>query len=227
MSVTMRKVRLTARGAVAAGSLVLAFITGWALWPVDGASAAVMPKPATHDGAWVSAHGTFAQADVASCYLCHEQSYCNGCHDSDNPKEAYHKTNYVYTHYLDKFVDDRECASCHDHQDFCVACHEARKAEAGGRPASHAQPGWTTAGHADVAAYELDACASCHDPVGAEPVCMRCHRTGISPHGEDTVTRMGRGPWHDDRGYVCFRCHSPASDFCSKCHEYEEEEEEE
>lgn len=223
MFVKIRKIRLTPGAAVAVGGVVLALAAGWALWPVDDASAAGMPKPATHDDAWASEHGTFARGDAGSCYLCHEQSYCDACHASDNPKEAYHKTNYVYTHYLDKFIDDRECSSCHDNQDFCVACHEASRATSGGRPASHAQPGWTTSGHAAVVAYELDACASCHDPVGAEPVCMRCHRSGISPHGEDTVTRMGRGPWHDDKGYVCFRCHRSGGDFCSKCHEYEEE----
>ncbi|NIT36016.1 MAG: hypothetical protein GTN49_05865 [candidate division Zixibacteria bacterium] len=201
--------------AVAGGAVVLvAFIS---LMPAKNAAAARRAKPATHDAAWAAEHATFAKSDVRSCYVCHEQSYCDACHASDDPKEAYHKTNYVYTHYLDKFIDDRECASCHDNQDFCVACHEASRAAAGGRPASHGQPGWTTVGHADVVAYELDACAACHDPVGAEPVCMRCHRSGISPHGEDTVTRMGKGPWHEDRGYVCFRCHN-RTDFCTKCH---------
>jgi hypothetical protein len=220
----IRKIRPTPGAAVAVGGVVLALVVAWALWPVEDASAAGMPKPATHDAAWASEHGTFARGDAASCYRCHEQSYCDACHASDNPLEAYHKTNYVYTHYLDKFIDERECSSCHDYQDFCVTCHEAsRTASGGGRPASHAQPGWTTSGHAAVVAYELDACASCHDPVGAEPVCMRCHRTGISPHGEDTVTRMGKGPWHEDRGYVCFRCHNHGEDFCSKCHEYEGE----
>jgi hypothetical protein len=191
--------------------------------PAHEAAAAGKPKPATHDHAWATEHATFAKGNVQGCYMCHEQSYCDACHASDNPKEAYHKTNYVYTHYLDKFIDDRECASCHDNQGFCVACHEDSKAESGGRPASHAQSGWTTAGHAEVVAYELDACAACHDPIGAEPVCMRCHRSGISPHGENTVTRMGKGPWHDDRGYVCSRCHDRGRDFCSKCHEYAEE----
>ncbi len=218
-----QKMRVTPGVALAVAGAAVVLIAFISLIPAKDAAAAGKPKPASHDAAWRTEHATFAESDVQSCYLCHEQSYCDACHASDNPKEAYHKTNYVYTHYLDKFIDDRECASCHDNQDFCVACHEARKAAAGGRPASHAQPGWSTTGHAEVVAYELDACAACHDPVGAEPVCMRCHRTGISPHGENTVTRMGKGPWHEDKGYVCFRCHYRGGDFCAKCHEFEEE----
>ncbi|HUV87834.1 MAG TPA: hypothetical protein VMX79_12075 [bacterium] len=219
MAASRRRLRRAAAALAGAGVVLLA---GYALWPADGAPAAALAKPATHDAAWTTAHAAFARADVQSCYLCHERSYCDACHASDSPKEAYHKTNYVYTHYLDKFIDDRECASCHDNQDFCVACHEDRRGASGGRPASHAQPGWTTVGHAEVVAYELDACASCHDPLGAEPVCMRCHRSGINPHGEDTVTRMGKGPWHEDRGYVCYRCHGAGAVFCSKCHERRE-----
>jgi hypothetical protein len=221
-----RKLRVARAGALALGGTMVLLLLGYALWPAEDAGAAGLSKPASHDHAWATEHAAFAKSDVQNCYICHQQSYCDSCHASDNPKEAYHKTNYVYTHYLDKFIDDRECASCHNNQDFCVACHEASRATSGGRPASHAQPGWSTTGHAEVVAYELDACVACHDPVGAEPVCMRCHRTGISPHGEDTVTRMGKGPWHDDPGYVCFRCHQRGPDFCSKCHEYEGEGEE-
>jgi hypothetical protein len=221
-----RKLRVARAGALALGGTMVLLLLGYALWPAEDAAAAGLSKPASHDHAWATEHAAFAKSDVQNCYICHQQSYCDSCHASDNPKEAYHKTNYVYTHYLDKFIDDRECASCHNNQDFCVACHEASRATSGGRPASHAQPGWSTTGHAEVVAYELDACVACHDPVGAEPVCMRCHRTGISPHGEDTVTRMGKGPWHDDPGYVCFRCHQRGPDFCSKCHEYEGEGEE-
>jgi hypothetical protein len=207
----------------AASIIVIAVVVAVAFFSRDEAAAAGKPKPATHDGAWKTGHATFAKSDATSCYLCHDRSsYCNSCHDSDNPKEAYHKTNYVYTHYLDKYIDERECASCHDNQEFCVACHEAESAANGGRPSSHAQPAWTTTGHAEIAASEIDTCAACHDVLGAEPVCMRCHRTGISPHGEHTVTKMGKGPWHDDPGYVCFQCHRVGQDFCSKCHDYED-----
>jgi len=220
----MRKIGLTPGALVAVGvgvAVVIFFLAA----PAEEAAAAGKPKPATHDAAWANEHGTFAKSNAASCYTCHEQHYCDACHASDDPTEAYHKTNYVYTHYLDKFIDDRECAACHDNQEFCVTCHETSAAAGGGRPASHSQPGWTTAGHSAVVAYELDACAACHDPVGADPTCMRCHRTGISPHGDDTVTRMGKGPWHDDKGYVCFQCHRTSGDFCGKCHEEPEEEE--
>lgn len=184
--------------------------------PTEFAEAAVkIGAPATHDHGWREEHASLARANIQTCYTCHDQSYCTACHNSDNPKEGYHKTNYVYSHYLDKFIDERDCAACHDRQNFCVSCHE----ETGGRPANHATTGWMTSGHAAVAAAEIDTCASCHDASGADPVCMRCHRSGISPHGENTVTRMGRGPWHEDKGYVCYRCHSAGDEFCSKCHE--------
>ncbi len=205
-----RKFRIAPVLIFAIVGLGVALVAVTSVVPAHEAAAAGKPKPATHDHAWADEHATFAKGNVQSCYLCHEQSYCDACHASDDPTEAYHKTNYVYTHYLDKFIEDSECASCHDNQEFCVTCHEDSKAEAGGRPASHAQPGWSTAGHAEVVAYELDACAACHDPIGAEPVCMRCHRSGISPHGDNPVIGVERGPWQTDKGYVCFQCHSTA-----------------
>ncbi len=206
----IRKFRIMPVFIFAIVGLGVALVAVTSVVPAHEAAAAGKPKPATHDQAWANEHATFAKGDVQSCYLCHEQSYCDACHASDDPLEAYHKTNYVYTHYLDKFIEDTECASCHDNQEFCVTCHEDSEAEAGGRPASHSQPGWSTVGHADVVAYELDACAACHDPIGAEPVCMRCHRSGISPHGNNPVIDVESGPWQTDKGYVCFQCHSTA-----------------
>jgi hypothetical protein len=202
-----KKIGLIPGGLAAVGvgaALAIFFLAA----PAEEAVAAGTPKPATHDAAWADEHGTFATSNDASCYTCHEQHYCDSCHASDDPTEAYHKTNYVYTHYLDKFIDDRECAACHDNQEFCNTCHEAAAAEGGGRPASHNRPGWITTGHADVAAYEIDSCAACHDPAAADPTCMRCHRTGISPHGNNPIIDVADGPWQNDPGYVCFRCHS-------------------
>ncbi len=194
----------------AACAVVLCFVAVVALTvfgPTPDAAAGGMPKPPTHDGAWRTGHATFAKGDVKSCYACHDQSYCTSCHNSDNPKEAYHKTNYRYTHYLDKFMDEKECATCHDRQEFCVSCHEDTAYENNaGRPPSHIDPGWTTSGHAEVAPAEIDTCASCHDVAGTDPVCISCHR-GINPHGNNPITEADKGPWDKDTSYVCYKCH--------------------
>ena len=222
MKTNESKLRAALVAAAAALVLAVAVVGISSALAARDADAAGIPKPANHDAAWRQGHSTAAKADARGCYSCHDQSYCTGCHNSDNPKEGFHKTNYVYTHYLDKYLDEKDCSACHDRQDFCNACHETTRATpGGGRPPNHHDPGWSAQGHAAVAPYEIDSCAACHDPAGADPVCMQCHRTGVSPHGSDTVTRMGKGPWHEDKGYVCYRCHGESEDFCGKCHEDE------
>ncbi len=199
------------RHAASLSAVAIAMMAAFALISqLTAPDAAVgLAKPASHDNSWRTGHATFAKGNDASCAACHDRSYCNSCHYSDNPKEAYHKTNYAYTHSLDKFLDERDCASCHETQTFCVTCHETNaNVSTGGRPATHSQLGWSTSGHAEVAGSELDTCVACHDVAGADPVCMRCHRTGISPHGDNPVINMSSGPWQNDPGYVCFQCHS-------------------
>jgi len=186
----------------------------------DEAAAAGMPKPATHDQNWRTGHAAFGKTEARDCAGCHDQSYCTACHNSDNPKEGFHKANYVYTHYLDKFLDERECASCHDNQTFCVACHWQFQNKSGAlKPLYHNDPGWAASRHAAVARDDLDACASCHDSLNPEPVCLRCHRT-VSPHADmSLINAMGKGPWHDNADYVCFKCHDRGDDFCGRCHD--------
>ncbi len=156
-----------------------------------------------HDRGWLDDHQADAKMDSKSCEMCHEREYCNACHFSDNPLEAFHKTNYVYTHTLDRFIDRTECASCHDYESFCNACHTA----AAGRPADHLVTGWTTTGHPEGAREDIERCASCHSGLAGEQICLRCHRVGINPHGDDFDLSFDKGPWKDDAGYVCYKCH--------------------
>jgi hypothetical protein len=81
--------------------------------------------------------------------------------------------------------------------------------------------------HADFGRNDIEVCAGCHDQSGAEPTCMQCHRTIVSPH-PDGFMRDVKGTWHDDENAVCFVCHEsgarrPGVGFCGGCHGRETE----
>jgi hypothetical protein len=218
----MRKLGLVIRwvSAVLAGAAVLLIV---AVVAFSSLSAVTCPALAgdevvykTHDRGWIDDHSMDAKLDSKSCEMCHEREFCNACHFSDNPLKYFHNQNFVYTHTLDRYIDETECTSCHDYGSFCNACHTA----AAGRPADHLSAGWTTTGHPEAARDDIENCAACHGDLAGERVCLNCHRI-VNPHGDDFLSGVSRGPWHDDPGYVCYECHSrtPGSGFCIACHE--------
>lgn len=208
-------------------------------------------RPKDHVADWVLDHSITARSDARSCETCHRESYCSECHEgaalglaivnkADAPVDRIgpmasahdsndllilqraHDLNYRWTHGSDVRAKTLDCAVCHEPQTFCNACHNPENDASRLRPVWHDLANFKFSMHADFARQDIEVCATCHEESGAEPTCMQCHRTTVSPH-PDGFMRDVKGSWHDDRNAVCFACHengtrSPGVGFCGRCH---------
>lgn len=163
ISDVVRRRGMTIRSAAAAA--VLLALTAGLAWSENRTP---FPRPDSHRGAWVDAHGIEARMNAgdagqigSSCLVCHEKNDCIACHSTRPPKDH---TNYwrVAGHGLTASVSRDRCLICH-RQDYCVRCHNETA------PRSHTA-GWINR-H----------CQYCHPP-GRVPggSCGVCHKT--SPH---------------------------------------------
>jgi len=126
-------------------------------------------------GTWrVPDHGKIAKQDIGQCTMCHQKTYCKGCHGVDVP-------------HPDKFVkkehgqvgqqDPLLCQKCHREQDFCNACHHKGYT---GPPG-----GWVPAHKAVVAQAGPAYCFNCHGPT----FCASCHVRGEKQPRMERMTR--------------------------------------
>lgn len=210
--------------------------------------------PEDHGPDWVLDHVEVARQDGRTCETCHQQSYCQECHDGaalglsirglpNRPAspigelatahqgrdlltlQRVHNLNYRYTHGTDVRAKTSDCAVCHETVNFCAACHNPETDIGRRRPVTHDLPGFRFSTHAIEARNDIERCASCHDPAAAEPTCLQCHRTTVSPHPDGFMQDV-KGPWHEDRNAVCYVCHDNRSrvtgvGFCSSCHAFQ------
>lgn len=209
-------------------------------------------RPADHGPDWVLDHVESARQDSKSCENCHRPTYCEECHDgaalgmsirgkNGAPTDLIgplatahegkdllilqrqHDLNYRFTHGADVKSKTSDCASCHEMGSFCGACHNPENDGGRTKPVWHDVAGFGAAGgHAEMARKDIEVCASCHDRDAAEPTCLQCHRTTVSPHPVGFMKDV-HGPWHDDNSAVCFVCHESGArrageGFCGKCH---------
>ena len=166
----------------------------------------------------------------------------------DNAKEQkimrVHDFNYRYTHGIDANTNSSSCLSCHNRETFCNECHQVEGGDfalEGMVPESHQDPNFTTFGrgtgggeHAVLAKRNIESCAACHDPAGADPNCILCHTDsdgieGTNPKTHETGFMSGeQGDWHTDQGSLCYNCHLDANarpggqfgqGFCGYCHQ--------
>jgi ssDNA-binding Zn-finger/Zn-ribbon topoisomerase 1 len=103
-----------------------------------------------------------------------------------------HSLTYRYTHGFDARAQSSRCATCHETESFCVSCHENGYDANGVRvvPQSHLLSGFVTIGgssamnrHGKMAEMDLEACATCHHVEGGDPICAKCHESGIVKGG--------------------------------------------
>lgn len=118
--------------------------------------------PVSHKtGTWqVPDHGKTAKQDISVCTVCHQKTYCRGCHGVEVP-------------HSDKFVKDDHgaigrknpavCQKCHRQKDFCNSCHHKGYQ---GPPG-----GWVPTHKAVVAQVGPAYCFNCHGPT----YCATCH----------------------------------------------------
>jgi len=180
---------------------------------------------AAHPVGWRHSHKYEASRNDESCRTCHPNTdYCQDCHEGDNLRQTSHDLNYKFTHTLDAKGKEKDCMVCHTNQSFCNDCHQREEV----MPTNHSSASWPRHDHGREAARDLESCAGCHDD--EDPTCLRCHTdiddirgTDPSPHGPGFISERGKGPWHDDPAYFCYRCHRPGSQFrepgfCRYCH---------
>lgn len=165
----------------------------------------------------------------------------------DNTKQQnitrVHDLNYRYTHGIDLKGKSTECQTCHQTETFCAECHESKGGDfalEGNVPVSHKMPNFVTIGvgtgggqHALLARRDIERCAACHDVQGADANCILCHTDNDGVKGTNPKTHANNfmsseeGDWHNDRGSVCYSCHTDANahpggvrgiGFCGYCH---------
>lgn len=136
-------------------------------------------KPPSHSIDFVHSHSDLADYSVENmsanmnCSNCHQQQYCQDCHEGDNLDRITHPLNFQFTHALSAQGKERDCAVCHTERQFCIECHQSNNI----RPHNHTA-GWaiTNIGgrHRDEALNDLESCMACHEQ-NAELICQKCH----------------------------------------------------
>lgn len=138
-------------------------------------------KPASHTINFAHSHSDLAKNGVnemssgMGCVNCHQQSFCQECHEGENLDQTTHPLNYAFTHALEAQGKEKDCGVCHQDRLFCNDCHRDYQVF----PHNHQQSGWAVpiAGglHAIEAANDLESCASCHEQ-NALDICEPCHK---------------------------------------------------
>jgi hypothetical protein len=127
-------------------------------------------RPADHGFDWVHVHREEASQDDDRCAMCHNEDYCQECHEGgrllpaqsleSNPFIPYgpqvagkeplirraHDLNYRYTHGLDASGKESDCLACHGFESFCSDCHAPKDDPEKFRPFWHGGTGWSTFG---------------------------------------------------------------------------------
>ena len=186
----------------------------------------------SHTGNFTETHAAVARGNLRLCAQCHEEQYCNDCHQQENvglpPDLKYpdvtrrhwvHEGDFLTRHFLEARFNSGQCIKCHA-QAFCRNCHEIEGIAdifPGSRTDMTADPHPLGFGfredptspnfHGRIARREIFSCAGCHDN-GADTICLECHSTvekggwGINPHPLGFTSRLGK-----TRDRVCLACH--------------------
>jgi hypothetical protein len=128
--------------------------------------------PRSHTREWIIAHEEDARLSEDYCANCHDQAFCQDCHQGDNIEPRPHRRNWIYTHSIGARKGIWECADCHEitSQFKCVSCHQSPL----GRPSSHRRGSWVR-DHGDGAELNPSSCVTCHLNVRSDPLCILCH----------------------------------------------------
>ncbi|MDO8880859.1 MAG: NapC/NirT family cytochrome c [Coriobacteriia bacterium] len=122
------------------------------------------PLPQTHmASAWARGHGDVSEDDAALCTMCHEQSYCDGCHGLAMPHPERWSAG-AEGHAVVAERDPAVCTSCHSGgPDLCTMCHHTSY-----EPLTGA---WIEQHSVEVIDEGADYCLTCH----SAPYCSFCH----------------------------------------------------
>ncbi|MEJ2055509.1 MAG: cytochrome c3 family protein [Calditrichaceae bacterium] len=121
-------------------------------------------KPVSHTVNFIHSHSDLARNGVdefssnMTCATCHQQSFCQKCHEGENLDNTTHPMNYAFTHALEAQGKEKTCTVCHQDRQFCNDCVP----NTGGL-------------HVMEAENDLESCISCHE-MNAQEVCQPCHQ---------------------------------------------------
>ena len=137
----------------------------------------VIPPPSDHAQDFRRRHGVAAALEDRRCRMCHEQRYCQDCHEGVNLQGDIHPLNFRQTHTFDAQGKEEDCLVCHESRFFCVDCHRNSLVlrHPLGQFWANSSDGGT---HREEAESDLERCLSCHDLGASDPVCLRpgCHK---------------------------------------------------
>jgi len=137
--------------------------------------------PPSHEGDFRRVHADLSRFDAnlidgeKTCQTCHQDDFCQDCHESENVDERTHPLNWEFTHALEAQSAEVTCQSCHSELTFCAECHSQNLI----MPHSHT-PGWVNRIEGDGGRHRLEAlndiqtCMSCHVD-DADVICGTCH----------------------------------------------------
>ena len=134
--------------------------------------------PLNHAGDFLHAHSDLARSEAPmvagkTCQTCHDEDYCQDCHEGENLDRLTHPLNYELTHALEAQANDKTCTTCHTDQMFCIDCHRDNLV----LPHNHTA-GWAIpidgGRHRIEALNNIETCIACHED-NAERICQPCH----------------------------------------------------
>jgi doubled CXXCH motif protein len=137
-----------------------------------------------HAAGFSTNHSAAAASGRTTCSGCHEQRFCESCHEGTSGARRFHTAAYMSKHAADAYGQEKNCSSCHNTESFCRSCHVKSGLNAagnGGVAAHTGQPAWLLQ-HGEAARQGLAGCTSCHQ----QRDCLRCHSTlswKVNPHG--------------------------------------------
>ncbi|TET21365.1 MAG: hypothetical protein E3J78_04050, partial [Candidatus Cloacimonadota bacterium] len=79
--------------------------------------------PESHEVAWLRLHKIQARVDQNRCEMCHEQSFCQECHQGDIETTPSHRRDFIFEHSISALKNENDCRSCHEIETFCLECH--------------------------------------------------------------------------------------------------------
>lgn len=163
--------------------------------------------PASHALDWRRGHGarvrSRSDANADRCTLCHAETACAACHQTEAP--AGHTDHFRHVgHGLLAALDREACDTCHQ-PDACLACHQDTAPRSHG--AAFGSPG-------------NQHCVSCHLGTTGGGGCVTCHATTPSH-----ALAAPQPAWHVP-GMNCRQCHGVGAPLphpdnggnCADCH---------
>jgi len=122
-------------------------------------------KPKSHRSDFINIHPIKALDNQQTCYRCHDQKYCNACHNrfpkgslrikSHNPLGNGGQKYWAIDHSAEARRNLQSCQSCHPEGDVCIKCHRS------GRTRPHPRE-WKSGNYRERTNGKV--CLKCHLP---------------------------------------------------------------